>query len=368
MVMHDVHSYQVLQIPISNRFSALPLNKNTLIQALRSVFDLVEGDQQRLDIGVVKKWSMQTSVLDTFRHHNVFFLGDSAHAMTPAGGLGLNTAIGDAVNLLWKIAGNRMLSKQRLLDTYEEERLPVAHCCVAASIENYQDFLSIPGLLGFSSQSFYSNSMVNQSLFAEKGNSFSLDQWGMGFLSTTAIQNQRALSQCRFIRALLDKAVSGHARHFKGIDQHLTFCYRSYLIGNPQAGCGDYALDYEQLLPGRMVPAVRLSHAGDFPHKFIHEFIRYPRWCCFYHGTKSFPWPSFLSEIADSYVYGEDFSVSSHFLAHQKRWVLLLRPDGIVAFYGDSSAFQKYLSHLMGDVDGECARDGDDGGSGSLVP
>ncbi|MFD7863901.1 FAD-dependent monooxygenase [Streptomyces sp. NPDC059783] len=64
------------------------------------------------------------------RHYRVgraFLAGDAAHVHSIAGGLGMNTGIQDAYNLGWKLA--RVLSGQAgpaLLDTYEEERLPVA--------------------------------------------------------------------------------------------------------------------------------------------------------------------------------------------------------------------------------------------------
>ena len=54
-------------------------------------------------------------------------MGDSAHTMPPAGGFGLNTGVADAHNLAWKLAF--VLQGQAtstLLESYDEERLPVA--------------------------------------------------------------------------------------------------------------------------------------------------------------------------------------------------------------------------------------------------
>ena len=62
-----------------------------------------------------------------FRFGRVFLAGDSAHIHSPAGGQGMNTGIQDAFNLAWKIGltihGRSPVS---LLDTYNEEREPVA--------------------------------------------------------------------------------------------------------------------------------------------------------------------------------------------------------------------------------------------------
>ncbi|HET9140486.1 FAD-dependent oxidoreductase [Actinophytocola sp.] len=59
---------------------------------------------------------------DRFRAGRVFLAGDAAHVHSPAGGQGLNTGIQDAYNLGWKLAAG----SEALLDSYEEERLPMA--------------------------------------------------------------------------------------------------------------------------------------------------------------------------------------------------------------------------------------------------
>ncbi|WP_327115767.1 FAD-dependent monooxygenase [Streptomyces sp. NBC_01341] len=62
-----------------------------------------------------------------FRVGRVFLAGDAAHVHAIAGGLGMNTGIQDAYNLGWKLAQVlRGRAEPALLDTYEEERLPVA--------------------------------------------------------------------------------------------------------------------------------------------------------------------------------------------------------------------------------------------------
>src|SRR5262249_32266351 len=66
-------------------------------------------------------------VTDRFRQGRAFLLGDAAHIHSPAGGQGMNTGIGDAVNLAWKLAAvlHRRASGA-LLDTYEPERSALA--------------------------------------------------------------------------------------------------------------------------------------------------------------------------------------------------------------------------------------------------
>ena len=66
-------------------------------------------------------------VTDQYRHGQVFLLGDAAHVHSPAGGQGMNTGIGDAINLAWKLAAVlRGDAGDALLDTYKAERLAFA--------------------------------------------------------------------------------------------------------------------------------------------------------------------------------------------------------------------------------------------------
>ncbi|HEV7321460.1 MAG TPA: FAD-dependent monooxygenase [Ensifer sp.] len=73
-------------------------------------------------------------VADRFRQGNVFLLGDAAHVHSPVGGQGMNTGIGDAINLAWKLAAVlRGQAPDRLLDSYEEERIAFARQLVATT-------------------------------------------------------------------------------------------------------------------------------------------------------------------------------------------------------------------------------------------
>jgi 2-polyprenyl-6-methoxyphenol hydroxylase-like FAD-dependent oxidoreductase len=66
-------------------------------------------------------------VADRWRDRRVFIVGDAAHIHSPVGGQGMNTGIGDAVNLGWKLA--EVLKGQtgpELLETYQSERIGFA--------------------------------------------------------------------------------------------------------------------------------------------------------------------------------------------------------------------------------------------------
>jgi 2-polyprenyl-6-methoxyphenol hydroxylase-like FAD-dependent oxidoreductase len=69
-----------------------------------------------------------------FRRGRVFLLGDAAHVHSPVGGQGMNTGIGDAVNLAWKLADVvKGRAKPDLLDSYEPERIAFAQRLVATT-------------------------------------------------------------------------------------------------------------------------------------------------------------------------------------------------------------------------------------------
>jgi 2-polyprenyl-6-methoxyphenol hydroxylase-like FAD-dependent oxidoreductase len=103
-------------------------------------FDDVKGkavERLKLAVGRVNWFStyrVHHRVADRFRDGRVFLLGDAAHVHSPVGGQGMNTGIGDAVNLAWKLAA--VLTggaADDLLATYEPERITFARRLVATT-------------------------------------------------------------------------------------------------------------------------------------------------------------------------------------------------------------------------------------------
>ncbi|GAB3617760.1 FAD-dependent oxidoreductase [Okibacterium endophyticum] len=78
-------------------------------------------------------YQVNVRMVDRFRDGRVFLAGDAAHVHTPAGGQGMNTGIQDAYNLGWKLAEVLRGAPEPLLDTYEEERMPVAEHVLAST-------------------------------------------------------------------------------------------------------------------------------------------------------------------------------------------------------------------------------------------
>ncbi|MGB9182092.1 MAG: FAD-dependent monooxygenase [Pyrinomonadaceae bacterium] len=72
-------------------------------------------------------YKVHTRHVEKFSVGRCFLAGDAAHIHTPAGGQGMNTGIQDAYNLAWKMAlVLKGAAHERILDTYNEERLPNA--------------------------------------------------------------------------------------------------------------------------------------------------------------------------------------------------------------------------------------------------
>ncbi|WP_354643439.1 FAD-dependent monooxygenase [Kitasatospora camelliae] len=77
--------------------------------------------------GWLSTWRVNVRMAERYREGRVMLAGDCAHVHPVAGGLGMNTGIQDAWNLAWKLGYVlRGLASPALLDTYQEERLPIA--------------------------------------------------------------------------------------------------------------------------------------------------------------------------------------------------------------------------------------------------
>lgn len=116
----------------------LRLKKDIGFEDLRAHIEHLLG----MHVGEVNWFStyqVQHRVAERFRSGRVFIAGDAGHIHSPAGGQGMNTGIGDAVNLSWKIADVlHGRADSALLDSYEAERIPFARSLIATTDRVFQ--------------------------------------------------------------------------------------------------------------------------------------------------------------------------------------------------------------------------------------
>ncbi len=103
-------------------------------------FDDIRGDVEPLlgataaEVNWFATYRVHHRVAERFRAGRAFLAGDAAHIHSPVGGQGMNTGIGDAVNLGWKLAdaiAGRIAAS--VLDTYEHERIAFARTLVSTT-------------------------------------------------------------------------------------------------------------------------------------------------------------------------------------------------------------------------------------------
>lgn len=120
--------------------------KDTMATASRTLewSDVSTKVMEQLGVKVVRinwfsTYHVHHRVAAHFRAGRVFLLGDAAHIHSPVGAQGMNTGLGDAVNLAWKLAAVvQGRASPTLLDTYEPERIAFAKRLVASTDRAFQ--------------------------------------------------------------------------------------------------------------------------------------------------------------------------------------------------------------------------------------
>jgi len=134
-----------LALEQSNFIACFPLRKRTHVRLVGTVRDdaaragreltwedvnpqVIESIQLTVKaVAWFSTYRVHHRVASAFRKGNAFLLGDAAHIHSPVGAQGMNTGIGDALNLAWKLATVlHGTARPEILDTYELERIPFA--------------------------------------------------------------------------------------------------------------------------------------------------------------------------------------------------------------------------------------------------
>lgn len=150
-------------------------------------------------------WVMTSQIAERYREGRIFLAGDSAHRFPPSGGLGLNTGVQDAHNLVWKLA---LLEKGKvsdaILDTYESERRPIASYNADQSLSNAMRMMEIPIAMRTAEE------------------------------PELAAKNFAEMLVSSDLRQQLSVAIANQAEHFDMLGLQLGYCYQGELMtGDP---------------------------------------------------------------------------------------------------------------------------------------
>jgi 2-polyprenyl-6-methoxyphenol hydroxylase-like FAD-dependent oxidoreductase len=146
-IAHDIDHEWVFMVPFDPGTESV--EDYDLDRCRRIVHAAIGDDGADIDIVGAGAWHMTAQVADGMARGRVFLMGDAAHRFPPTGGMGLNTGVADAHNLIWKIlAVEEGWASPTLLETYEAERRPVAEINCHQSLTNAFKMVLLAEALG----------------------------------------------------------------------------------------------------------------------------------------------------------------------------------------------------------------------------
>ncbi len=141
LIVHDPARSHVFMMP------QLGLDEEE--QTIPARLDNALGITAQPKILSIDAWSPHVQVAERYRRGRVFLVGDAAHRFPPTGGLGLNTGVEEAYDLVTRIADvEANAAPESLLDGYESARQPAARTNADASFENLLKLGEISRVIG----------------------------------------------------------------------------------------------------------------------------------------------------------------------------------------------------------------------------
>ncbi|MFD9429068.1 MULTISPECIES: FAD-dependent monooxygenase [unclassified Streptomyces] len=130
----DNDRHWIYQYPLGTDAATDPADNALLADLVRTAAGIPDLD---VTVHDTMTWRMDAQIAASYRRSRVLLAGDAAHVVPPTGGHGMNTGIGDADNLAWKLGAVAAgYAGEALLDTYEAERRPIARQIIDISTAN----------------------------------------------------------------------------------------------------------------------------------------------------------------------------------------------------------------------------------------
>lgn len=252
------------------------------------------GADIAIELLSVQHWLPRQLVADRYGSRRSFLAGDACHLFVPTGGFGMNTGIGDAADLAWKIAARLAgWGGAKLLASYEAERRPVGLFNTREAADNY-------------------------------------DKSGAIFAVPDALEDEGQRGDAA--RAMIAASLPPKIKHFAPIGVHLGYRYEeSPLIVSEDTHA-------PPLDPVRYVPTARPGHRA--PHGSIGRgkstldlFGRDFALLRFGHATGE----TLIAAACDAGIPLAVHDIDAKAVARfYERALVLVRPDGHVAWRGDT--------------------------------
>ena len=340
-VTHQINGHQNIQIPVFIEKNLSYANDGQWIK--RYIAETLGVKNADYTLVRSQPWVVTTHCMESIRNEWIFLLGDSAHTLTPAGGLGLNTALGDAANLIWKLSASLNESfNKKILDSYQLERVPVNREAVSQSLKNFNDFKSIAKsfFLPSSMSTLWKNTLSyllpTPKKYIEKGlaNSY---QNSMEYLL-------RFKKFRKFFIQKLSQRLKVTQLHFNGIGSHLSYRLVSDLVIDSTTD-PEFSIDYYQpsFDPGSLwLPKnIQLIKEGEN----LLDVFQYGYWVVLLSDEdKDFEMMVTTKKKVRVLVLQSDFMLEDYRSSGYS--CVVIRPDFFIAYAGESKKNQQLLSLL----------------------
>jgi 2,4-dichlorophenol 6-monooxygenase len=283
--------------------------------------DAVGVPDLEIEVMRISEWQIESVVAEQFAAGRVFLVGDAAHHHPPTGGLGMNSAIQDAHNLVWKLSMVRSgQAGDGLLGTYDSERRPVAMRNADQSLKSFFQHAEIDSAIGISPDDPEQGWAAIRTLFAET-------------------------DEGAAVRDRVAQAVRGKRREFCALNLELGYCYEQGGLvpdGTSLAPRENDVTDFRACTrPGHRMPHAWLERDGDRLSTYdVAAFGMFTLFC----GPDS-DWRAAGAEVSatlaiplDIYTIGEggDFTDPTGAWQQQREvgdgGAVLVRPDQHVAW------------------------------------